>query len=151
MNWKDAVRKSPHGLAVALTNKGRGLRMMNSAGEIFKIETPQAEPLESSNTKRRIGRLDWQPVVYPLERFVRFKELMRMAGVALPLNGSEPTICKLHEGQRGLQAMIHDWCRQLKEILGNAEKLRDVDFLDPELPNALDGIIESATKMRALL
>jgi hypothetical protein len=154
MNWKTALEKSPHGCAVAFIEKGHALRLVNTDGGMFKIESPQGKPMESANSKRMLGRLDWEPVLgvktKQQERFTHFDKLMAMAH--LPIK-SEPTLCELHEGQRGLAAMIAEWHTRRDELKTANETLQGgtTSFDDPELPNLLDEIIDAATKMRALL
>jgi hypothetical protein len=150
MNWKDAVKASRHGFAVAFIEKGHALRLVNAAGTTFRIDSPQGKPAESSNSKRMLGRLEWQPVAEIPKRFTHFTALMEMAHIPIK---SEPTLCELHEGQRGLAAMIAEWHTRRDELKVANEKLQSgtTSFDDAELPNLLDEIIEAATKMRALL
>jgi hypothetical protein len=153
MKWDEAVKKSPYGLAVALTEQGHSLRLMNASKEIFKIESPQGRPEYSSNTSRAVGRLNWQPVEAPLVRFTRFEELMEIAKdpkKELPDPEPEPD-CELHEGQRGLQAMMIEWHERLRNLLGHAGEVVKTGFDDPELANRLEAISAEALAMRELL
>jgi hypothetical protein len=127
--------------------------MINAKGEIFRIDSPQGEPMESENSRRRLNTFNWEPVTKPLPRFTQFKELMELASVGegkqFPL--PESAICDLHSGPRGLVAMTGEWCDRLKTILSTAEQLREVNYDDPNLPDLLEQISIEALAMRALL
>jgi hypothetical protein len=154
MNWKDAVKASRHSFAVAYVEKGHALRLVNAAGTTFRIDSPQAKPAESSNSKRMLGRLNWQPVAEVPKRFKHFTALMEMAHIPVKkVAAAEPTLCDLHAGQQGLAAMIREWHDRRDAIKKANETLQGgtTSFDDPELPNLLDEIIDAATKMRALL
>lgn len=146
MSWKDAVRASRHGCAVAFVEKGHALRLVNATGKTFRIDSPHGKPMESANSKRMLGRLDWKPVVEIPQKFKYFAELMEMAHIRVRKN--EAT---LHAGQRGLAAMIAEWRDRLKTLLAGVEELREIEYSNPELPNKLEAISAEALAMRAML
>jgi hypothetical protein len=152
MNWKAAVKASRTPAPSPSLRRATRSGFINSPGEIFKIDSPQGEPMESANTKRRIGRLDWKPVE-EIREAVPTVQGADGDGASVDNRAAVPesAICDLHEGPRGLVAMTGEWCDRLKTILSTAEQLREVNYDDPNLPDLLEQISIEALAMRALL
>lgn len=159
MNWKDAVAASPRSFGVYLVQHGKGVRLINSAGEVFRIDSQAGWPAPMEMTEKQKALHDWEPLTNPLDRWRRFDELMLMADVANqePIRGPEETypatatMCNLHAGQRGLTAMAREWNERLAAMKGLHSDLQGLVGFNEETPNLLDEMIQHLTKMREML